>query len=441
MAVNFSGITSGLDTKAIIDATIAAQRLPVNRLESRKSDWQAQISSLGKLASKLDALKTMAKDMRELGKVLAMQGTVSDDEIGNATVDGATTAGRYEIGITRLARAEKDRSVAFGSGLSQVKAGTLTIGTAGNDPVDVEIEEGDNLQDVVDKINASDARVDASIVRDGSKSYLQIVAADSGHEVGGAAADAVTISEVYGGAGGTELGLTEVVTAQNALLTVDGLPVEHRQNRITDVLEGVTLELKKEGSLSLDVASNATGTKEKIQGFVTLVNEVLDMVKGETRTSDGSRKANSDPSLERLTTELRRLVSDSVGGLTGKYGMPSQIGIKTTSAGKFELDTKVFDEVLSKDAHAVGRLFTMADTGLGARIEAALDKWTDPIDGVISNRKDSINLRITDADRQIGRLETRLSRLQSSLQLQFTRMEQALAQIQQQGSALAGLTA
>ncbi|MCC6620508.1 MAG: flagellar filament capping protein FliD [Deltaproteobacteria bacterium] len=439
MPVNFSGISSGLDTQAIIQATLAAQRLPVQRLQARKGDWNAQISSFGKIASKLDELTKLAKEMQSVGKALAMSGTVSDDKLLAATVDGAATAGRYELEVTRLARAEKDRSIGFASPLSSVKAGLLRIGTPGEDPVDITIDNGDSLQDVVDKINTSGARVDASIIKSGSQSFLQIVAADSGHAIGGAAEDAITIEEAYVGAEGGELGLTQVVAAQNAAFTVDGLPVEHRQNRITDVLEGVTLDLKKEGQSSLDVASNAEGTKEKIKAFVTLVNDVLGLVKSETRTSEGARKTNADPAIERLASEIKALVSNAVDGLSGAYTSASTLGIKTTASGSYELDTKVFDAVLAKDPHAIGRLFSQVDTGLGKRIEDALDRWTDPIDGIISSRKKALGQRVTDADKQIVRLESRLATMQSTLQRQYTRMEQALATIQSQGAALVGI--
>jgi len=439
MPINFSGIASGLDTQAIIKATMQVQRVPIQRLQARRNDWNTQISGLGKIGSKLDDLKKLAKEMQAVGQTLAMSGTVGDEDLLGATVDGAATAGRYELTVTQRARAEKDRSVGFGSNLSSVKAGNLRIGTAGNDPIDITIENGDTLQDVVDKINTSGARVDASIVRNGSQSFLQIVAADSGHVVGGAAADAITIEETYTGAEGGELGLTEVVGAQNARFTVDGLQVEHRQNRITDVLAGVTLDLKKEGTVTLDVASNADGTKEKLKAFVTLVNDVLGLVKSETRTSDGARKPNADPTTERLSSELKALVSNAIEGLGGTYRSASSIGIKTTAAGNFELDTKIFEDVLGKDPHAIGRIFAQAETGLGARIEGALKRWTDPIDGIITSRKKALDLRVADGDKHIGRLETRLASMQATMQRQYTRMEQALAAIQTQGAALAGI--
>ncbi|MFO0750618.1 MAG: flagellar filament capping protein FliD [Myxococcota bacterium] len=440
MAVNFTGITSGIDTKSIIDATIAAQRAPIDNLNTRKSTWQTQISNLGKLASKLGDLKTMMANMADMGKVLATKGSVADDTVAGITVDGAATAGHYDVSISSLARAEKDRSTGYNSDFSQVKAGTLTLTTPGKDPVAIAIEEGDSLQDVVDKINGSEARVDATIVRDGSKSYLQIVASDSGYAIGGTPDDAITISESYSGAAGTELGLTQVVTAQNAKLKVDGLDVEQRSNSITDALPGMTLQLKKLGDTTIDVASDSAGTKTKLQSFVTLMNDVLALVKSQTRTADGSRQTEPDPAVERIGRELRSLVGDSVSGVVGKFSSLGAIGIKTTTTGTFEIDSTTLDKALASDSRSVAKLFTQADTGISARMTTALKTYTDPIDGIIGGRQKALGVRVTDADSQISRMQERLNKLQSTMQRSFNRMEQTLAGLKQQTASLSGLT-
>lgn len=440
MAVNFSGITSGIDTKAIIDATINAQRVPITKLNQKKSDWQTQISNLGKLASKIDELKTMMTDMKEMGKVLATKATVTDEAFATVSVDGAAVAGHYDFTVSQLARAEKDRSAAFNSDFSEVKAGTLTLQTPDKDPVEIKIEEGDTLDDVVDKINASTARVDATIVRDGSKSYLQLVASDAGHAIGGVASDAIKITESYTGTSGTELGLTEVVQAKNAKVNIDGLDIEARSNTIADKIPGVTLNLKKEGTTALDVATNNDGTKDKLKGFVTKLNEVLSLIKSQTKTSDNARTLEPDPAVERIGRELRSLVSNPVTGVAGTYPSLASVGIKTTTTSTFEIDTTALDKALANDPRSIAKLFTQADTGVATRLETALKSYTDPIDGIIGSRKKALGVRVSDTDEQVARMEARLTTLQASMQRQFTKMEQALTNFQTQTRALTGIT-
>lgn len=439
MAVTFGGISSGIDTKAIIQATIAAQRVPINQLNSKKSSYNAQISNLGQLASKLSELQTLAKDMSKTSNVLAFTFGIGDDKVIGATADGAASAGRYDLEVTQLAQAEKNRSSAFGSNFSEVRAGTLTIQTAGDDPIEVTIDEGMTLEDLVDRINGSGAKVDASIVRDGTSSFLQLTASESGHEIGGSADDAIVLTENYTGVGGQALGLTQVVQAKNATFTVDGLPIESRTNKPTDVLPGLELDLKKLGTSSLEVAPDKAGTKEKMKAFVDLVNGVMDLVKSSTRTSDGARVAEPDPTIERLGSELRSLLIESVPGLPSDRNSLARIGLSMNASGKLEIDNTRFDASLDKDIRSIGRLFTNSEDGLSTKLESILERYTESVDGVLTNRKKALNGRVDQLDQQMERMELRLGRTQSTLERQFAAMEQALAGIQAQGQALTSL--
>jgi flagellar hook-associated protein 2 len=436
MVITFGGLTSGIDTKAIIDATIAAQRVPIDKLSQRKSDYSSQISNLGNLASKLGELQKMAEDMSKTSNVLAYELGLGDDKILGATADGAASAGRFDIEITRLATGEKNRSVPFASSFSEVKAGTLTIETAGDTAVDITIAEGDTLEDVVDKISASAAKVDAAIISDGTSRYLQITAADTGHAIGGVADDAIKLTETYTGTTGAELGLTQVVQARNATLKVDGLSAESRSNTPNEIVPGMQLELKTLGTSSLDVRPDKAGTIEKIKAFVDLTNEVIDLVRAGTRTSEGARAIDNDPTLERLGSELRGVIYQAVDGLSTDANSLARIGIETTTNGKLEIDNDRLEEALDTDIRGIGRLFTTADQGLSAILSSTLERYTDNVDGLIGNRKKALNGRIEQLDAQIVRMESRLERTQVTLQRQFSAMEQALAVYQTQGKAL-----
>jgi len=441
MPVTFNGLSSGIDTAALMKATLDAQRVPVTALQNKKTSYNAQISGLGKISSKLGELKTLATDMAKTSNVLAFTIGVGDEDVMSAKAEGESSAARYDINVTQLARAEKDRSAAFSSSLSQVKAGTLTLATAGDTsgPYTIDIVEGDELEDVVDKINGSGAKVDASIIRDGTRSYLQIVAAESGFEIGGNPDNAITVTESYTGATGQALGLTQVIGAQNALLEVDGLAAETRSNEPSDIVAGITLGLKKVGTSTLSVASDKDGTKTKLKAFVDKANELLDLVKSSTRTSDGTRAFDPDPAIERLGADVRGLIVKTIDGLSGSNTSLSRIGIETDATGRLTIDDKKLDKALATDMRGVARIFTLADTGLSANVQSLVKRNTNSVDGVIGGRTKSLNKRVDQLDTQIGRIETRIGRNQTIMQRQFTAMEKALQISQSQGSALQSL--
>ena len=94
---------------------------------------------------------------------------------------------------------------------------------------------------------------------------------------------------------------------------------------------------------------------------------------------------------------------------------------------------------MSGDQRALGRLFTTEVTGIAARLQTLLDGYTDSTTGVLSGRTKSLNKMISDADDRIAALESRLATTTTSLQRQFTAMEQAMGLYQSQAAQFAAL--
>lgn len=438
------GLISGLDTGAIIDAMVQAERVPVNLLRKTRIGVQSQISKLGSIMSKLKALGDAADGLSTVGGVLAYSASSSDESLFTANATGEAAAGSYALDVTSLAVAEKDRSAQFTSKYAEVTAGTLTIQTPGSDPVDVTIDAGDTLLDVVDKINASGADVDASLIDTGSGVNLQLVAQQSGFEVGGAADDAITLTETTTGTSGQALGLTQITTAANAQFTVDGLAVEQRTNDVSTVLTGLTLSLKDTGSATLTVAKDAEGAQAKVQEFVDAYNDVMDLVGKELKVTEDTDRESSlsgDWSIRQLRGDLSSKVSSAISGLSGAFTSLSRIGVTTEEGGKLKLDATEFAEALDRDPGAIADLFTDGTDGVAARFQALVADYTDGTDGVLSQRKDALEDKTARIDKRIDSLNVRIDRTTERLQAQFTAMELAMARIQDQSGAVTALTA
>lgn len=441
--IQFGGLSSGLDTAAIVKALVSANRTPISRLEDRKGAVEMQISKIGDLTSKLNALKSAAEDISEAGSVLSLSGTTSDEDVLGIKASTGASAANYDVTVSQLAQTEKDRSAAFGSAFSEVKAGTLTLEVPGADPVDITIDEGDTLQDLVGKINGAGAGVDASLIDDGTSTYLQLVAEESGHEIGGAASDAIKITETYSGASGAELALTEIQTAANAQLTVDGLAVEHRSNIVDGVVDGVTFELESTGSASASISVDLEGTKEALTAFVDAYNEVASMVDSEltvTEATKRERTLGALPGVRRLESELRTLSSAPLPGLDSTLDSLAELGIeRSSSKGTLSIDSDALDEALQGDLSAVDALFADAEDGLAAKLVDLAERFTDSTDGSLSLTKKSLESRVDGFDEHIERLEVRSDAMKNRLERQFAMLETTMAQIQLQGSSLTAM--
>jgi flagellar hook-associated protein 2 len=442
--VSVSGIVSGIDTKAIINALVSAQTQPINRMKRAKAGLSIKVSKIGGIKSKMTALETLAKTFKDVEGVLKYTANSSSESVLTVTSDGTASPGSYNLDVTQVATAEKDRSVAFSGGaFDEVTAGTVTIALDDGTSADITVAEGETLTDVKNKINAADLDVDASIINDGTNAYLQVVARNTGHTIGESASNAITITEVYTGGTGTELGMTEITAATNSTFTIDsGISVEKKTNTVSDVLEGVTLELKTTGTSTLSVAADKTETKATIQTFVDAFNDVLGLIVPELRTTaetDPLTSLGGDFLIRKIQSDISSVVSERIDGMSSTYKSLAEIGIETGADGLLTIDSKKMEAALSGDIVAVGNLFAEDSIGVAQQVVDLVGAYTDTTDGLLKVRTDSLNDRIDDIDDNIFKQQDRVESLRERLQKQFTAMEQAMSQINAQGGALAGL--
>src|SRR5438270_5855830 len=139
--LQITGLASGLNTNAVVQALMAAQQQQLTNLQNQ----QTGITSLNKqLTSIQTALQTVADDAKALGSptLFANAQTITST---NSTLVGATTTGAngavvgsYQISVTALASASQ-RTFTF---TSPGSADTITI-----DGHDTSLQAGASAQD------------------------------------------------------------------------------------------------------------------------------------------------------------------------------------------------------------------------------------------------------------------------------------------------------
>jgi flagellar hook-associated protein 2 len=439
--VSISGLVSGIDTKAIINAYVQAKRRPINRMLQTKQGIEVRISKIGAMNSALNDLKTYMAGMQDISDVLSYSAKSSDESILTTSSTGEAAPGSYDLVVSSLASREKDRSAAISTGpFGQVKAGTINIATDDGSSALITIEEEDTVTDILNKINAADVPVDASIINDGTNAYLQVVSQDTGFKVGGSANDAVVITENYTGADGDELGFSQVSTAKNATFTLDGVSIEKRTNSISGALTGVSFELLSAGSSTVTVDKDKTGTQENVQGFLDKMNAIRQLVVDEMRvdaTTNPNTSLAGDFTIRKLHSDLSGLLGKTVPGLGNAYNSLNAIGIETGPDGLLRFDTDKFETALDSDLNKVGQIFSQDTTGVADLAIALVETYADSTDGLLTSRTKALNTRTDGIAEQVLRMEGRIEKLQDRMRAQFTAMEQAMNRIQTQGGALA----
>jgi flagellar hook-associated protein 2 len=451
MAANLTGIVSGLDSSKIIEATMASKRRPVVRLEGLVKGVDAKISAVSDIQSQLKKLEEQMDKMEDISDVLSLSGKVgsgSEDDEGldviNISATGEASEGSYEVTVTSMASPEKMRSDStYDTKNSEVKAGSLEITLDGetDDTVTIIIEQGDTVSSIADKINASDAAVNASLIFDGSDYRLQIVAEETGYTTG-TASEALVITESYTGASGSQLNLSEIGVATNAVVNIDGLDMEFQDNSLDEVLEGVTIDLKGVGTTSFTIANDKTGTKENIEAFIEVYNETIAVIKKHltvTENSDRNSSLNGDSSIGNLKNKIQDIIGAAVSGVDGTYSALAHIGITTEASGKLSIDSDDLDEAMDKDLKSIGQLFATDDTGMTDKLQTLTELYADSLEGLLKEKKDSLSDQKSYYQDRIDSIEVRLESIEQRLMRKFSDMEVAISMLQAQGQSLSGL--
>lgn len=433
------GAGSGINTSTIVSALVSAESIPLNDLSSEETALKSQISQLGSIASALTDLASAAQSLRTSGAMaVTQQGTTSDFSV---TPGANASAGSYSVEIDQLALPAKARSGGFASGAT-VTGGTLHLGAQGK-TYDVSVADGSSLADVASSINSSGAPVQATVLNDGTNSYLSLTARQSGYPVGGSASDALSMNFDATGSAGQALAFSSTQTAQNAKFQVDGLAFERTSNSVDDAVPGLTLNLTSASKTAqqLTLVSDASGTAKNLQTFVDAYNKAINLVQGQLDVSAGTNRSTTlagDPTVRNLQQQLQGLITTVVPGL-GDVSSLANLGITTAKDGTLSIDQSKLTAAIAESPTAVNAIFAQAGTGLAAATQGLVDTATNAADGLLTVRQNGLNDNVKDIDRQTEQMQARIDAYQAGLEAQFSAMESLVASFKSTGSYLTQL--
>jgi flagellar hook-associated protein 2 len=433
-------LASGLDTSTIIEKLIELESRPLTLVKQRQAAISTQISKIAEVRSKLSDLTSAA---RNLGTSGAVATSVASTHTGFDAVTGSgAVAGRHTVQVGGLARAAAGRSQGFASSTAPVRGGTLDLTVQGK-AYSITITDGASLSDVAFQLRQSGAPISATVVSNGTQSFLSIMNNETGHPMTGVPADALSITETSTGVLGQSLadGINPLVVqdAANATLTVDGLPMSRKSNSVGDVIPGVTLNLKAltGAEETLVITNNSEGTNKNLSKFVDAYNTVLKLVQEQLAVSPGADRSASlagDPTLRSLQANMQKLITTKVG--TGNIRTLADVGVKSGRDGSLSIDSATLSKALASDANAVNELFSTASTGLSAITESTVNVYGNFADGLLTSRSKGLQNSLKRMDSTIAAMELRIESKKTSLINQFTEMEKIVSTLKSTGNFL-----
>lgn len=434
--ITSAGIGSGLNVTELVSQLVAAERAPTdNRLNALESTTKAQISAFGSIKAALSGLESTLNKLNGDGSLPGRKATVPDTAGFTATAGATASLGSYSIIVEKLATAQKLQSAAAAS-TTQIGYGTLTLQVGTGDAFDVVIDSGKGtLADIRDAINtqAAGKGVTATLVRGDAGDVLVLGSSKLG--TGGALT--ITASGGDGGlsvlatTGGT---MTQITPAQNAEVSVDGITRTYSGNSLTDLIDGVTLNLTKAKpgeAFTLSVESDASTLKASMLGFISAYNTALGALRTQS-AAGGEGKVAGPLSGDAAPRAIMQQLRNAVGG---SYADLSALGLKTAVDGSLSLDGSKFDTAIAANPLAVKNL--LGDNAeFGKSVREILHNVVGD-QGLLADRSKSLDARMKSVTRQRADLDARMERLETAYRRQFTALDAMMAQMQSTSSYIA----
>ncbi len=328
----------------------------------------------------------------------------------------------------------------------------------------ITLDVDDTLDDLVNAINSADAGVSATLINDGSAAPYRIsLTSDSTGAAG----------EMLLDDGGLGLEVETLVKPSDAVVffgssdPTQSILLTNSTNVLTDTIEGVSIDLVGTSSeaVTLSVTRDTEAAVDAVNQFVTRFNDAMSRVNAlDSYNSDTEERGVllGDPTVAAIKRSLINLITREYDDVTDQYTYLREVGLTIGADAKLVFDETAFRDALANDPEAVAELFalqtqaaaedeeivpgvtipgsiTTTARGFGATLEALVEGYTDTIDGRLTTATNGIDTQIEIGNERIEYLDALLDSKRSRLEAQFLAMEQALAVIQNQQSAISSL--
>lgn len=432
MAISSAGIGSGLDVAKIVEQMVAAEKIPLKKLEYKAEGIQTQISTYGEIKSLTSKLGDIAS---KLTRDSAWNGVTisSSNSTITGTMTGIAAPGTYNIKVTQLAQAQ---TTVIGGADAVALAKDETMGASGTIKLkmgavekDISVSSSDTLTKIATKINEAEMGIQASVVTDvDGKERLMLRSKETGTDK----AFTVDLSSAP-----TVLGQNTTQNAQNAKVELNGLVVESSSNTFANTIPGMSFTVSEVTSTAatLNVKADTEAMKKNIQEFVEAYNALNDLLTQSTKYVEESKTAGvlqGDSATVSLQNSLRML-TQGISGSTGGLTRLAEIGIQMQEGGKLSMDTTKLDKALTNVEGLKGLFANKADSlGQGGGIAVNFKNFTDKLlafDGTLNTKTDSLERTLKSNGAEQDKVNKRADTLETRLYAQYTALDTKMASL------------
>ncbi len=330
----------------------------------------------------------------------------------------------------------------------------------------VELEAGDTLENVIEKINDANIPVSASLLNTGSggSPYRMNLSTSITGRAGSMVIDT----------GGVDLGLTSISEGKDAKVFFgaedpkDGFLITSDTNILDQVIQGVDIDLlaTSDEAVTLTITRDTATIVDTVKQLTTTFNDVIGNIDSyDSYDVDTEEKGIllGDPTVARVRSSLYRVATGSALNVDGSLQYLSQVGISFNRSGQLTMDESEFLEAYASDPQGVEELFAAYDVTTGASEEVAsgvtvtssdptynslgfgnlfdrlLEELTDSIDGTMTLADETVQNQIDLLNDRIEDWNVRLASRRDRLTQEYANLESTLAQLQAQTNSISAI--
>ena len=483
MAGKITAMGGSLDVNSIVSQLMNVERAPLAKLQKEQAGINTKLSAWGTVKSALSELQTAAEKLIKQDTWNATTASSSNEDqvqaTGGNSKGGAT--GNHSLVVKQLAQSQTVATRSFANADAVVGGGTLRVqmGTVNEDgtsftadgerkALEITVPENATVKDIRDIINRSNSGVSANLINDGNGVRLMLTGssgAKNAFEISasGNGLDALNVSATaQAGANGSQR--TQV--ARDAKMQLNGLDVSSASNKVTDMIEGVTFNLKKADNapVNITVETNKESLKEDVENFVKAYNKVNSLIAEQTKYDPATKKAGTlqgNATLVRIQQQVRSLVRAQddgsikdaklkdllnnpekmrtvFAGAQKASGAASTGGAGATGAAGAATAPGAGTSTMSAATAALLSGSAGSRSGVAGMLSARLKEILDD-DGSLSGTTKALRRSLDASTSRADRLNAQLERTEERLLKQYAALDKNISNITNSFSSIASL--
>lgn len=156
----------------------------------------------------------------------------------------------------------------------------------------------------------------------------------------------------------------QIQAGSDAIIAIDGVEVHANSNRVSDVIPGVILNLKKASSdttVTLTLMRDYDTIIDKIEEFVKAYNEVIDTINAQMKYNEDKKEPGGplfgDSTLRSIKTQLTQIALNRISGVSDNFSTIGLIGINIGEDSKLTINNETLRDYLESNFEDVRKLF------------------------------------------------------------------------------------